>query len=114
MQGIALGHCRKSDGMIFHSPQSKELYTSSNYKLDEGHHTPTAFNRHYDEGIFFGLYIYNSSSSFETFLEGTSVSYPTRPNPNFTSTVVKSKCKEQLFPFLYQNNRLVFPLMFSN
>jgi len=23
MQGIALGHCRKSDGMIFHSPQSK-------------------------------------------------------------------------------------------
>jgi len=29
MQGIALGRCRKSDGMIFYSPHTKELYTSS-------------------------------------------------------------------------------------
>jgi hypothetical protein len=45
-QGIALGRCRKSDGMIFYSPHTKELYISSDYKLDEGRHTPNAFNLH--------------------------------------------------------------------
>ncbi len=39
MQGIALGHCRKMDGMIFCSPHSKEVYIPSDYKLDEGRHT---------------------------------------------------------------------------
>jgi len=34
MQGIALGCCRKSDGVSFYSPHSKKLYISSDYKLD--------------------------------------------------------------------------------
>jgi hypothetical protein len=41
MQGIALGRCRKSDGMIFYCPHNKQVYTSSDYKLDEGRSTPT-------------------------------------------------------------------------
>lgn len=44
MQGIALGHCRKSDGMIFYCPHNKQVYTSLDYKLDEGRHTPNTFN----------------------------------------------------------------------
>jgi hypothetical protein len=44
MQGITLGRCRKSDGMIFYCPHTKRLYTSSDYKLDEGRNTPNTFN----------------------------------------------------------------------
>jgi hypothetical protein len=61
MQGIALSRCRKSDGMIFYCPHNKQLYTSSDYKLDKGRHTPNTFNLKYDGGIFVGLY--NPSSS---------------------------------------------------
>lgn len=81
IQGIALGPCHKSDGMIFSSPHSKELYVSSNYKLDEGHHTPMTFNPHYDGRIFIGLHNHNSSTSFEPYPEGTSVSF-TLPSPS--------------------------------
>lgn len=52
MQGISLGHCRKSDGMIFFCPHNKQLYTSSDYKLYEGLNTPNTFNLWYDGGIF--------------------------------------------------------------
>jgi hypothetical protein len=55
MQGIAIGRCRKPDGMLFYSPHSKEILTSSDYKLDEDRHTPTAFNLPYDGGIFIGV-----------------------------------------------------------
>ncbi len=44
MQGITLGRCRKSDGMIFYCPHNKQLYKSSDYKLDEGRSTPNTFN----------------------------------------------------------------------
>jgi len=81
MQSIGLDRCRKSDGMIFYSPHSKELYVSSDHKLDEGHHTPTAFNLHYDGGIFIGLYNHNSSTSLEPYPEGTSVSFPLCSDP---------------------------------
>jgi hypothetical protein len=82
MQGIALGRCCKTDGMIFYSPHSKELYMSLDCKIDEGRHTPMAFNLHYDGGIFVGQYSHNTSSSFEPYREGTTVSYPTRINPS--------------------------------
>jgi hypothetical protein len=86
MQGIALGRCRKSDGMIFYSPHSKELYVSSDYKLDEGRQPLTAFNLPYDGGIFVGLYTHNHSSTYEPFPEGTSVSYPTKLHPSSSTT----------------------------
>ena len=88
MQGIALGRCRKTDGMIFYPPHSKELYVSSDYKIDEGRHTPTAFNLHYDGGIFVGQYSHNTSSSCEPYPEGTIVSYPTRINPSSNTTTM--------------------------
>jgi hypothetical protein len=88
MQGIALGRCCKTDGMIFYSPHSKELYMSLDYKLDEGCHTPTAFNLHYDGGIFIGQYNHNTSSSFEPYPEGTLVSYPTQINPSSNTTTL--------------------------
>jgi hypothetical protein len=44
IQGIALGHCRKSDGMLFYCPCSQRIYSSSDYKLDEGRNTPNLFN----------------------------------------------------------------------
>jgi hypothetical protein len=90
MQGIALGRCRKSDGMMFYSPHSKEIYISSDYKLDEGHHTPTAFNLHYDGGIFIGLYNQGSSSVCEPFPEGTSVSMPVQ-SPNDPSSSIQMR-----------------------
>jgi hypothetical protein len=77
MQGIAMGHCHKLDGMIFYCPRNKQLYTSSDCKLDEGQHTPNTFNLRYDGGIFLGLYNHTSNnSSIEPFPEGTSVSFP--------------------------------------
>jgi hypothetical protein len=80
MQGIALGRYRKTGDMLFYSPHSKEIITSSDYKLDEGRHTPTAFNLSYDGGIFVGLYNHNGSTSFEPYPEGTSLFYPIKLN----------------------------------
>jgi hypothetical protein len=90
MQGIALGRCRKSDGMIFYCPHNKQLYTSTDYKLDEGRITPITFNLHYNGGIFVGLYNHPSSkTTTEPYPEGTSVSFPsTSPtDPNTTMTM---------------------------
>jgi len=89
MQGIALGRCRKSDGMIFYSPHTKELYVSSDYKLNEGHHTPTMFNLRFDGGIFLGLHNHYSSknSTIEPLPQGTPVSFPTMSNNNSKSPV---------------------------
>jgi hypothetical protein len=86
MQGIAIGRCRKTDGMLFYSPHSKEIFTSSDYKLDEGRHTPTAFNLPYDKGIFIGLYNHHNSSLIEPYPEGTPVSYPTKIHPSSDHT----------------------------
>jgi hypothetical protein len=77
MQGIALGCCCKSDGMIFYCPHNRQLYTSSDYKSDEGRNTPNTFNLHYDGGIFVGLYNHSTPTNLcEPFPEGTPVSFP--------------------------------------
>ena len=60
MQGIAIGRCRKSYGLLFYCPHTKHTYSSSDYKLDEGRSTPNTFNLKYDGGIFVGLYDQNS------------------------------------------------------
>lgn len=78
---FSTGYFRKAkDGMLYYSPHSKEIITSSDYKLDEGRHTPIAFNLPYDGGIFVSLYNHNSSSSFEPYPEGTSLSYSIKLN----------------------------------
>jgi hypothetical protein len=105
MQGIALGHCRKSNGMIFYSPHSKELNVSSDYKLDEGHYTHTAFNLQYDGGIFIGLYNYNSSTSYECYPEGTSVSF-SLPSAYPSSTLITMRGTVISVPALKVNSHL--------
>jgi hypothetical protein len=105
MQGIALGRCRKSDGMIFYSLHSKELYVSSDYKLDEGRHTPTAFNLHYDGGIFIGSYTHNNSTSYEAYPEGTSVLF-TKPSSSSSSTPVNMRGTVISVPIPNINSRL--------
>jgi hypothetical protein len=61
----------------FFCPHTKQLYVSSDYKLDEGRSTPNTFNLKYDGGIFLGLYNHESkNSTIEPYPEGTSVSFP--------------------------------------
>jgi hypothetical protein len=89
MQGIALGRCRKSDGMMFICPHNKQIYTSSDYKLDEGRSTPNTFNLRYDGGIFVGLYNHQSTNgSIEPYPEGTPVSFPRKCPHNPTETIL--------------------------
>ena len=79
LQGIVIGHCRQSDGLLFYSPHTKQVYRSSSYKLDEGRSTPNTFNLQYDGGIFVGLYGHgNTSFGTEPFPEGTGVQWPTK------------------------------------
>jgi hypothetical protein len=88
MQGITLGRCCKSDGMIFYCLHTKQLYTSSDYKLDEGKNTPNTFNLQYDGGIFVGLYNPSSpTSACEPFPEGTQISYPLKTS-NHSNTIL--------------------------
>lgn len=77
MQGIAIGRCRKSDGMLFYCPCTKRIYSLSAYKLDEGRNAPNFFSLCYDGGIFIGLYNSSpTSSTIEPYPEGTPVSFP--------------------------------------
>ena len=74
MQGIAIGRCRKTDGLLFYSPHTKQIYTTGDYKLDEGRNTPQTFNLQYDGGIFLDLYDHNTmNTSIEPYPEGTPV-----------------------------------------
>ena len=61
---------------MFYSPATRKIYTSSDYKLDEGRSTPNLFNLHYDGGIFVGLYDPAIKTSVEPFPEGTPVLWP--------------------------------------
>ncbi len=89
MQGMALGRCRKSDGMIFYCPHTKQTYTSSDYKLDEGRNTPNAFNLCFIGGIFVGLYNPSTpNSSIEPYPEGTQVSFPTQSSSDHSTPVL--------------------------
>lgn len=77
MSGIAIGRDRKSDGLLFYCPHTKHIYTSSDYKLDEGRNTPNTFNLQYEGGIFVGLYdSCPNTSQVEPYPQGTSVVWP--------------------------------------
>jgi hypothetical protein len=78
MQGIAIGRCRQSDGLLFYCPHNREIYSSADYKLDEGLSTPNLFNLRYDGGIFVGLYNRaDPNQAPEPYPEGTKVVYIT-------------------------------------
>jgi hypothetical protein len=87
MQGITLGCCRKSECMIFYCPHHKQLYATSDFKLD-GHHTPNTYNPQYDVGIFAGLYSHGSPNrSVELYPEGTSLSFPLQSSHDQRKTI---------------------------
>jgi hypothetical protein len=56
--------------MLFLCPHNKQIYTSSDYKLDEGRNTPNTFDLKYDGGILIGLYNHQSPIGYtESFPE---------------------------------------------
>jgi hypothetical protein len=81
LQGIAIGRCRQSDGLLFYCPHTREIYSSGDYKLDEGLSTPNLFNLRYDGGIFIGLYnAKDKTQGHEPYPQGTPVVYNTTIN----------------------------------
>ena len=83
LQGIVIGRCHQSDGLLFYSPHTRQIYHSSDYKLDEGRSTPNTFNLRYDGGIFVGLYDNGPPSlGTEPYPEGTTIVWPLRQNNN--------------------------------
>jgi len=77
MSGIAIGRCRKTDGLLFYCPHTKVIYSSGDFKLDEGRNTPNTFNLQYEGGIFVGMYDSASiTSQAEPFPQGTPVVFP--------------------------------------
>ncbi len=56
LQGIAVGYSDRANGMEIYNPNSKQLYTTTVYRLDEQNETRNHFNLHYDGSMYFGLY----------------------------------------------------------
>ena len=64
-----------------YNPITKELYTTSTYKLDGHNATQQYFNLKYDGGMFSGLYSTDSRQNVpEPFPIGTAVTIPTNTN----------------------------------
>ena len=77
MAGISVGHSEVANGMEIFNPLTKELYTTSRFKLDEHHSTKTYFNLTYDGGIFSGLYSLDQQQNVpEPYSLGTAVTIP--------------------------------------
>ena len=77
MQGIALGWSDITNGMEIYNPITKQLYTTTVYKLDEHNQTKLHFNLPFDGGIFSGLLSLDSTQNVpEPFPIGTAVSVP--------------------------------------
>ena len=53
LQGIAVGYSDRANGMEIYNPNSKQLYTTTVYRLDEQNETRNHFNLHYDGAMFF-------------------------------------------------------------
>ena len=54
-QGIAVGWSDTANGMEIYKPITKQLYTTTVYKLDEHNHTKLHFNLPYDGVIYSGV-----------------------------------------------------------
>jgi len=63
--------------LLFYFPHTKVIYSSGDFKLDEGRNTPNTFNLQYEGGIFVGMYDSASTTTqVEPFPQGTAVVYP--------------------------------------
>ena len=90
LAGIAVGWNDTANGLLVYNQISKELYTTSVYKLDKHNVTKTYFNLTYNGGIFSGLYSIDSQQNIpENFPIGTSVVIPsnTTQSPGYVISV---------------------------
>ena len=100
MAGIAVGYSDVANGMEVYNPLTKELYTTSRFKLDEHHSTKTYFNLDYDGGIFSGLYSLDCNQNVpEPYPLGTAVQIPspTGPTPGYVLAVPSNNSTEETF-----------------
>ena len=78
LAGIAVEWSDTANGLLVYNPITKELYTTSVYKIDEHNQTKTYFNLQYDGGMFSGLYSTDSAQNIpENYPIGTSVTITT-------------------------------------
>ena len=77
LAGIAVGWSDVANGLQVYNPHSKELYTTSVFKIDEHNATKSYFNITYDGGMFCNLYSVDSRQNTpEHYPIGTAVSIP--------------------------------------
>lgn len=77
LAGIALGWSDVANGLQVYNPITKELYTTSIFKIDGHNATKSYFNLHYDGGMFSGLYSADSRQNIaEHYPIGTAVTIP--------------------------------------
>ena len=77
LAGIAVGWSEQANGLLVYNPITKELYTTSTYKLDEHNATQQYFNLKYDGGMFSGLYSNDSRQNLpEPYPIGIAVTIP--------------------------------------
>ncbi len=78
LAGIAVGWSNTANGLLVFNPITKELYSTSIYKIDEHNETKTYFNLKYDGGMFSGLYSTDSNQNIpENYPIGSSVTITT-------------------------------------
>ena len=81
LQGIAIGWSEVANGLEIYNPITKQIYTSTVFKIDELNATRSLFNLQYNGGIFQGLLSVDSTShSTTTYPLGTPVAIPTSTN----------------------------------
>ena len=74
---IAVGWSDVANGLQVYNPITKELYTTSVFKIDEHNATKSYFNLQYDGGMFSGLYSLDSRQNVPEFYPiGTAVKVP--------------------------------------
>ena len=74
MQGIAVGWSDVANVIEIYNPVTKQLYTTTIYKLDEHSHTKSHFNLTYDGGIFSDLLSMDTNKNIpEPYPIGTTV-----------------------------------------
>ena len=83
LTGIAVGWSDVANGLLVYNPITKELYTTSIYKMDEHHATKSYFNLPYDGRMFTGLYSIDSKQNVpEPYPIGTAVSIASNTGPS--------------------------------
>ena len=94
MQGIAVGWSDVANIMEIYNPVTKQLYTTTVYKLDEHNNTKSHFNLSYDGGILSGLFSMDSQQNVpEPYPIGTAVtiSAPEGQSPGYILAVPSAK-----------------------